>query len=148
MIDVKECPYYLVSRATLVITSALKRALSEAGVGQVRPAYLGVLMTLWKRDGLKAVELGREAGLEPSSMTGLLDRMERDGLVARSADPEDRRAHRIHLTEQGREIRGPVIEVVNTALDRLMDEVDPGDLGRVKETLRTVLRNAHRMNES
>ena len=38
MIDVKECPYYLVSRATLVITSALKRALSEAGVGQVRPA--------------------------------------------------------------------------------------------------------------
>jgi len=76
MIDVTECPYYLITRASLACTARLKEALAAAGVGNIRPAYLGVLMSLWSDDGLRAVELGRRAGLEPSTMTGLLDRME------------------------------------------------------------------------
>ena len=107
-----DCPYYLISRATLVATAALKRALADAGVGQIRPAYLGVLMSLWKKDGLKMVDLGRRAGLEPSTMTGLLDRMERDDLVVRVPDPDDRRAYRIQLTELGRHVEEPVHRVV------------------------------------
>ena len=74
-----DCLYYLVSRATLVTTAALRRALTDAGVGEVKPAYLGVLMSLWQEDGLRATVLARRAGLEPSSVTGLVDRMEGAG---------------------------------------------------------------------
>ena len=88
--SVKECPYYLISRVSLVVTSALKKGFANAGVEQVRPAYLCALMSLWQEDGLKVIELGKKAGLEPSTMTGLLDRMERDGLVSRTTDPRDR----------------------------------------------------------
>ena len=89
MIDTSpiDCPYYLISRVTLVVTSALKKGFTEAGVTAVKPAYLGVLLTLWREDGLKVIDLGRKAGLEPSTMTGLLDRMERDTLLYREADP-------------------------------------------------------------
>ncbi len=69
--DPRDCPYHLVSRATLLVTSALRKELRDAGVDHVRPAYFGVLLSLWREDGLKAVELGRRAGLEPSTMTGL-----------------------------------------------------------------------------
>jgi DNA-binding MarR family transcriptional regulator len=100
--DLTDCPYYLITRASLVTTAHLKRKLAEAGAGQIRPSYLGVLLSLWREDGLRGVELGRRAGLEPSTMTGILDRMERDDLVARRPDPDDRRAHRIHLTGRGR----------------------------------------------
>ena len=99
--ELTDCPYYLISRATLVVTAALRRGMAEAGVGHVRPAYVGVLMSLWRDDGLKVGELGRRAGLEPSTMTGLLDRMERDGLLERGPDPTDRRALRILLTQKG-----------------------------------------------
>jgi DNA-binding MarR family transcriptional regulator len=78
---------------TLVVTSALKEGLASAGVGDVKPAYLGALFALWKEDGLKVVELGRRSGLETSSMTGLIDRMERDGLLERRDDASDRRVH-------------------------------------------------------
>ena len=94
-----DCPYYLISRATLAVTSHLKKGFANEGIGTIKPAYLGVLLSLWDEDGLKANELGKRAGLEPSTMTGLLDRMERDGLVKREPDPNDRRAHRIHLTQ-------------------------------------------------
>lgn len=146
-IDPRDCPYYLTSRATLALTSALKRAFGSAGVNNVRPAYLGVLMCLWRQDGLKAVELGRQALLEPSSMTGLVDRMERDGLLTRKADPEDRRVQRIYLTDEGRRVRRPTTRLVLDALGHLLDDVSDEDLSRFKEILRTLIRNARKVSE-
>ena len=57
--------------------------------------------------GSKVIDLGRRAGLEPSTMTGLLDRMERDGLVERRADAADRRVLQVFLTATGASIRRP-----------------------------------------
>ena len=80
-------------------------------------------------------------------MTGLLDRMERDGLVARVADPSDRRALSIQLTERGTEAREPVLEVVNRAVGNVMDGVTDAELEGLKATLRRMLANAHEMGD-
>jgi DNA-binding MarR family transcriptional regulator len=143
--DPLDCPYYLVSRSTLAVTAELKQEFaSAAGLEAVRPAYLGVLMSLWREDGLNVAELGRRAGVEPSTMTGLLDRMERDRLVTRRADPGDRRAQRIHLTEEGGQVRDRVLEVVDRTLNRVLRGVAEEDLVRAKEVLRRVLANTER----
>ena len=47
-------------------------------------------------------ELARSAQLDPGAMTRLLDKLETRGLVARVADPADRRALNINLTDAGR----------------------------------------------
>jgi len=142
--DLKDCPYYLISRSTLAVAAELKQEFASARLDGVRPAYLGVLMSLWRDDGLSAVELARRAGLEPSTMTGLLDRMERDRLLERRADPDDRRAQRIYLTETGRTVREPALAVVDRTLARVLDGVADNDLIRVKDTLRRVLANTDR----
>ena len=51
-----------------------------------------------------ATDLARAAELNPGAMTRLLDKLEAKGLVAREADPSDRRAVHIHLTDAGRTI--------------------------------------------
>lgn len=142
--DARDCPYYLISRCTLAVTAGLKQDFASAGLDGVRPAYLGVLMTLWRDDGLSAVELARQAGLEPSTMTGLLDRMERDQLVVRRADPQDRRAQRIHLTETGRAVRKPTLTAVDRTLTRVLAGVSETDLSRMKDLLRRILANTDR----
>ncbi|MEV0260937.1 MarR family transcriptional regulator [Streptomyces sp. NPDC050617] len=48
-------------------------------------------------------ELAALLGVERASVTGLVDRAERRGLVRRAPDPGDRRASRVHLTDQGRQ---------------------------------------------
>jgi DNA-binding MarR family transcriptional regulator len=141
--SVKECPYYLISRVSLVVTSALKKGFAEAGVQKVRPAYLCVMMSLWEEDGLKVIELGKKAGLEPSTMTGLLDRMERDGLVSRTTDPRDRRVLRIYLTESGQNVCGPVLKVVDDVLADVFAGISQEDISHTKNILRHVLANAH-----
>ena len=47
-------------------------------------------------------ELAEEAGVTRATMTGLLDTLERDGIVSRTADLHDRRTVRVCLTEAGR----------------------------------------------
>jgi len=138
-----DCLYYLVSRATLVTTAALRRALTDAGVGEVKPAYLGVLMSLWQEDGLRATVLARRAGLEPSSVTGLVDRMEGAGLVERRPDPSDRRAQRIGLTERGRSVQPRVVAVVDSLLSELTEGIPQADLEITKRALRTLLQSVH-----
>jgi DNA-binding MarR family transcriptional regulator len=140
-IDPEECPYYLITRVSLGATAAMKRGFAEAGIGFVRPAYLGSLMSLWREDGLKMIDLGRRAGLEPSTMTGLLDRMERDGLVERRPNPADRRVLKIFLTGTGTGIRETVIRIVDSTLARVLSGVDAGEIDTLKGLLRKVLVN-------
>lgn len=145
--DLPNCPYYLISRVTLCVTSALKRDFAAAGVGSVKPAYLGVLMSLWQQDGIKVVDLARRAGLETSTMTGLLDRMERDNLLSRAADLTDRRAHRIHLTEAGREVKDAVMGVLERTLGSVFEGISDNDLAVTTSVLRQVLANAREGNQ-
>ncbi len=144
--DPTDCPYYLVSRATLAVTAELRRGLGEAGVGQVRASYLGVLMALWRQDDLQVGELGRRAGLEPSTMTGLLDRMGRDGLLERQADPSDRRALRVRLTSRGWALRAPVMTTVEGTLQRVLRDIPADQLQAAKSALRQILMNTSRMS--
>lgn len=140
-LDVEDCPYYLITRVSLATTAAMKRGFIEAGIESIRPAYLGVLMSLWREDGLKVIDLGRRAGLEPSTMTGLLDRMERDGLLERRADPADRRVLKIFLTEKGLEARDPAVAIVDRTLNGVFAGVEPGEIETVKALMRRVLIN-------
>ncbi len=139
----EDCIYYLISRVTLTVTSTLKKDLVSAGMEQVKPAYLGVLISLWRDDGPKVVDLGRSAGLEPSTMTGLVDRMERDGLVVRAPDPNDRRVQRIFLTEAGRDVREPVRRVVEKTLGTVFDGISDDDISKTTHFLRRFLANVH-----
>ncbi|MBI5536986.1 MAG: MarR family transcriptional regulator [Deltaproteobacteria bacterium] len=143
-----DCLYYLVTRASLTTTGALRRRLVDAGLEAVRPAYLGVLLCLWQQDDAKTAELGRRAGLEPSTMTGLLDRMERDGLVQRHADPEDRRAQRIKLSERGRKAKGEVMKVVDATLDRVTSGFTKAELAELQRLLQRLIAAAREGEEA
>lgn len=156
-IDPADCPYYLITRASLSLTALLKKELVNSGVADVKPAYLGVLMCLWtgdvmdevlakfgSEDGVRLNELGRCAGLEPSSMTGLIDRMEKDGLLYRSNDPKDRRAQRVNLTEKGLGIRDRVFDAVNKMLSDAFAGIENEQFETAKKVMRKILINVNK----
>jgi DNA-binding MarR family transcriptional regulator len=142
LINPTDCPYYLISRITLQITSALKKQFASIGIAEVKPAYLGVLFTLWRKDGLKVVALGRQAGLEPSTMTGLIDRMEKSGLVYRNADPNDRRIQRVYLTEDGKAVEKLTMESIDQVLLKIFNGISGQELSQTMDLLKRVLKNA------
>lgn len=142
----KDCPYYLVTRVSLAATSVFKKVFAEAGLTELKPAYIGTLMSLWNEDGLKLIELGRRAGLEPSTMTGLIDRMERDDLVKRVPDPDDRRVLKIYLTDAGHAIEDTMARAVDRVMAQVLSGIGDDDISHLKDTLRKVLANIHEEN--
>src|SRR5579863_10596828 len=61
-----------------------------------------VLTTLTEREGISQQELAQRLYVTKGNISGLLDRLERLGLVERRATPGDRRQYAIALTEAGR----------------------------------------------
>ena len=97
---------------------------------------------MWERDGQKLIELAGQIGLEASSMTGLIDRMERAKLVKRQADPADRRVWRIQLTEKGKGIQPKITEVFAEAHARLTRGIPLGELAVVRKALGRFIENS------
>lgn len=75
----------------------------------VRTAYYGVLYALQGGKEITPSQLRHFVLSGVSNMTALIDRMERDGLVSRRRDQQDRRKVIISLTEQGEEVSRRVV---------------------------------------
>jgi DNA-binding MarR family transcriptional regulator len=96
-------------------------------------------LALWRSDGQKVVELARETLLETSTMTGLLDRMERDGLVVRTPDSDDRRTLRIFLTHEGKRLQEPLNDLANSMMDEVLMGIPKEEVSLVNDVLRRIL---------
>ncbi len=85
--------------ANQAMQRATRPAFSELGI--TYPQYL-VLVTLWEQDGQAVNEIGRTLLLESSTLTPIIKKLERMGLVSRERDREDERKVRVTLTREGR----------------------------------------------
>lgn len=63
-----------------------------------------ILWCLLEKDGSTLSEIGMRAQIENSSLTTMVDKLEKEQLVERRLDPQDRRMIRLFLTEKGREL--------------------------------------------
>jgi DNA-binding MarR family transcriptional regulator len=70
-----------------------------------------ILLQLWLEEGIPQSQLAASMEVEPPTATKMLQRMERAGLIERRQDPGDARISRVYLTEHGRALELPVLEV-------------------------------------
>ena len=86
-------------------------------------------------------DLARHAQLNPGAMTRLLDRLEARGLIERVADPRDRRAWNIELTDAGLLIWRDIQHCGQRVRDRAMQGMDDGQREQLFRLLNQVLQN-------
>ena len=111
-------------RAAYLVNAVYTRSAREHGLTAQQGQLLCVLMTRSRGMG----ELGAMLGLAKSSLTGLVDRSERNGLVRRVSDPRDTRAVRVELTPRGDGLAGRFYAETCRRVDELTVGLD--DAGR------------------
>ncbi|MDD7965910.1 MarR family winged helix-turn-helix transcriptional regulator [Actinomycetospora lemnae] len=99
---------YSASRA---VTDVYRPLLAELGL--TYPQYL-VLLTLWESEPRTVRDVGAALALDYGTVSPLLKRLEGAGLVERRRDPRDERTVTVHLTDEGRALRGRVAHVPRT----------------------------------
>ncbi|MGH6754344.1 MAG: MarR family winged helix-turn-helix transcriptional regulator [Pseudoxanthomonas sp.] len=93
-------------------------------------------------DGIASVtDLARAAELNPGAMTRLLDKLETRGLIARVADPTDRRALHIHLTDAGKAIWADVDQCGKRVREAALAGLDDAERERFTRLLEKVRDN-------
>jgi len=133
-----DAPYYfLLVQATNAVRRASDRAASAAG--GITTAQAGALFAIAEAGTPSQRQVGATLGLGEAAVTGLVNRLERMGLVRRDADPDDRRARRLALTDDGRRALD-AIEPARLALNRRVAELLGDDAERVAAALQRLAR--------
>jgi len=117
--------------------------------GDLLPREYGVLYALsTAAEGLRIIDLCEDALLTQAGVSRLVSRLERRGLVERSADPHDGRAFRLRLTAAGREVQRRVgrahARQVTTAMTRALT---PAQLRTLQELSAVLLAEAEAYSE-
>ncbi|HNS23022.1 MAG TPA: MarR family transcriptional regulator [Sedimentisphaerales bacterium] len=87
------------------------RLLKEHGVDQINPAQGRIMFVLWREDGIPIHELARRTKLGKSTLTSMLDRLERAGMLERAPDPKDRRKILIRRTMKDKALERLYVQV-------------------------------------
>ncbi|HET7315362.1 MarR family transcriptional regulator [Salinisphaera sp.] len=102
--------------ATHRITRAYRPLLEPLGLTYVQ--YL-VMLVLWESAPRSVGELGQSLYLDSGTLTPLLKRMEKAGLITRQRDNNDERRVLIHLTERGRALKSEARHIQADMLCRM-----------------------------
>ncbi len=130
---------YLVFMAQNRLQNLLKNALAAEGVG-VTPAQSGILFLLKRKDGLTMTEMGRALGIDNATITGLIDRLERNGFVRRNRSASDRRALNIAITTEGVEEVNRAKAVVKRVNESIKTGFSAGEIEAFKRILLNIIR--------
>jgi len=105
---------------------------------------MGVLFRLYRCGDLPLGELADDLIMTPRNVTGLVDRLERQGMVERVPDPEDRRSVRARLTPAGREtIEGIWKEGIDRQFE-LVEGMSKEDLAQLRHLCLLLVENARK----
>ena len=127
--------FYL-GRAYYRYIALVEAALREVGVAdRVQPGMGHVLFTLFEDDDRLIKEIAARADVSPSTLTGILKRMEKNGLVRCRADELDGRAVRVRLTPRGKSLEKRLRDAQVRVQTIMYANLSAAEITAVKRTL-------------
>jgi DNA-binding MarR family transcriptional regulator len=112
---------FLISRMGMVASKAFAEQIAEVGL---TPRGWGALNVLATEGAITQHALCKCIGMDPSSMVSTIDELEAAGLVQRRRNPQDRRAHALHITEMGQRTLTEGRRVARRAQEDLLAPLD------------------------
>ena len=102
----------------------------------VTPVQFSIMTAAAAQPGLEQVALAQEVGVDRTTLTNVVTRLERRGLVARHAAESDRRIKRVSLTADGRALLARMTGAAERAHARTVAALPPADRAAFLAALR------------
>ena len=128
---------FLTREITKNYTRNLQNAIAPYGIliGQYH-----FLRVLWEKDEITQRELAATVGMKESTTFTALAGMEKQGLLTRKRDSDDRRKMTVKLTDKGRGLKPKLIPIAKAVNDRPLTGLTPEQISDLKAMLE-ILRN-------
>ena len=138
--ELTQCINYLLTTAQHSVFQYLNGKLSEY---DVTPSQYGVLSCLWQREFATPKQISEILCLETSTISGVLDRMQKKGLIDRVINRDDRREVRVVPTEKGKALEEPISKIIDEVNEEVLKCFTEEEGALLKNQLRTIAEGKH-----
>jgi DNA-binding MarR family transcriptional regulator len=128
---------FLIGDLSRMLRSEMERRIAGAGLA-ITPGEGRTLAHIARHGVVRQNVLAERIGVEAMTLSGFLDRLEVRGLVERSADPADRRAKLVNLTDAAEEMLGEIHKLSQAMREELSRILPDGEWARLTEGLKTI----------
>ena len=104
---------FLVTKIKQLGDRIFERILAEKNIDAFNGAQGRILYVLWQEDGVPIKIISEKSGLAITSLTTMLERMEKNGLIRRKTDEADKRKTLLFLTDKAKELKEAYDSVSN-----------------------------------
>lgn len=104
---------FLVTKIKQLGDRIFERILAEKNIDAFNGAQGRILYVLWQEDGVPIKIISEKSGLAITSLTTMLERMEKNGLISRKTDEADKRKTLLFLTYKAKELKEAYDSVSN-----------------------------------
>ena len=108
---------------------------------EINPAQGRIMFALWQKDGISINELAKKTQLKKSTMTSMLDRLEKIGYVKRQYSKTDRRKILIKRTKKDRVMEKKYVEVSEEMTKLFYKGFSASEVNRFEKDLEHILNN-------
>lgn len=133
--ELKECINFLLTTAQHNVFQLLSVKLAEY---DVTPSQYGVLSCLWGRTHATPKQIAETLCLETSTISGVLDRMQKKDLIDRVINKEDRREVQVIITEKGKALEEPISRIIDDVNAEVLKDFKQEEILSIKKALREI----------
>ena len=132
---------FLIAKIHHLAGRILSQILKEHHLDEINPAQGRILFVLWRNDGISIQELAKKTSLGKSTLTSMLDRLEKNGHLIRVPSRKDRRKILIRLTKKDRPLQN-VYGLVSKEMTKLFyREFTAKEIDEFEDYLKRILDN-------
>lgn len=130
----------LVGKISGAINRTFLRAFTAEGI-DITTEQWSVLACLWEKDKVTQQTLCNLTAKDKPSMTRLIDKLEKQNLVTRVSDYNDRRINLIHLTSNGATLQEKANEIVQNITTKTLKGITDEEINFVRIALKKIMVN-------
>ena len=139
---------FLITKIKQLGDRTFEKVLSKRNINAFNGPQGRILYVLWQEDGISIKTLSENCGLAITSLTTMLERMEKQGLIMRLQDPKDKRKTLLYLTQEARLLKQDYDGVSDEMEQIYYRDFTGEEILQFEEYLDRVLKNLERRNES
>ena len=131
----------LLSQVHQVCGRVWNKILRENNMADLEGARGRIIFALWGKDGVPIKTLCEKTSLDKSTLTGIIDRLERDGYIERKPSETDKRSTLILLTGKEQEFANHLQKVSDQINEIFYKGFDDGEITQFESMLERILAN-------
>jgi len=138
---------FLITKIKQLHSRALAQCISDKGIDAFSGEQGKILFVLWQKDKVTQKELASETGLAKNTITVMLEKMEKNNLIRRITDENDKRKSLVILTDYAKSLKKSFDEISDEMLKKVYKGFSEEEIDKYEGYLHRIIRNLEEKEE-